>query len=215
MRSKFAGKKNLKSSLKKSKPRTQKKFTKEKTNPASKNRPSTKHIPSSERFQSFAWQDLPFSYNETRLGFLVRDPFWAYTYWDFSAETWNWMEAFLEKDPLARFVLRIHNLDLRTSYDVEVDRRAKSWYLDLGRPDTNFEAEIGIRDSRNQFFSLAKSNRIRTPRNRPSEKIDPHWDPAEFGFDWIYEMSGGGKTRFGSLDLFSNFKRPPVLSGNK
>jgi hypothetical protein len=33
--------------------------------------------------------DLPFSYNETKLVLMVRDPLWAYAYWDFSADSWN------------------------------------------------------------------------------------------------------------------------------
>ena len=54
--------------------------------------------------------DLPFSYNKTELVLLVRDPEWAYSYWDFSSETWNWIQSILKSKPGAAAKLRVHNL---------------------------------------------------------------------------------------------------------
>ena len=123
---------------------------------------------------------MPFSYNQTRLELLVRDPEWAYSWWDFSGDTWNWMTKIFLKDPGARAKLRIHNLSHRASYDLDIDLEAKNWYVNLGLPDTEFEAELGLLDSHGHFHLIAKSNRVRTPRNGPSKVVDPHWDPSEF-----------------------------------
>ncbi len=151
------------------------------------------------------WTDLPFSYNETKLVLLVRDPEWAYSYWDFSIDTWRWIERFFQSDPKSRAILRIHNLDQNSFQDLDIDLISKNWYIRLGVPDTSFEVELGLIDSKGKFHLIAKSNRIRTPRNSPSSKIDPHWDARDF--DEIYQLSGGGKTGHGS-ELFSRFKRP-------
>lgn len=148
--------------------------------------------------------DLPFSYNQTRLALLVRDTHWAYCYWDFSAETWGWMQSVFHRDRSARSVLRIHNLDAKSHFDINVSLEAKNWYVDIGQPDAVFEAELGILDKSGKFHRIAKSNRIRTPRNGPSSRIDPLWNADDF--DELYKLSGGGKTGRGS-EIFS---RAPV-----
>lgn len=135
---------------------------------------------------------------------MVRDTTWAYGYWDFSSETWNWMQNFFAKDRHAKPKLRLHNIDQHFFQDLDVDLNAKNWYLDLGSPDTAFEAELGILDSAGRFHRIAKSNRIRTPRSGPSEKIDSEWVPEDF--EEIYRLSGGGKKGHGS-EIFSMFKR--------
>ncbi len=148
--------------------------------------------------------DLPFSYNETKLVLLVRDPIWAYGYWDFSSKTWKWIQDFFVADPGTRPKLRVHNLDLGTYFDLNVHLEAKNWYIELAQPDTSFEAELGLMDSNGRFHRIVKSNRVRTPRDKPSTKIDPNWDPTNF--EEIYKLSGGGKTGHGS-EIFSQVKK--------
>ena len=150
--------------------------------------------------------DLPFSYNHTTLILMIRDPNWAYAYWDFSADTWNWIVSFREQDHGAKPKLRIHNLTESAQYDVDIFLDAKNWYLELGKPNTEFEVELGIMDSGGKFHSIAKSNRARTPRNAPSENIDPHWNLSEFEMNELYRLSGGGKTGHGS-EIFSSIKK--------
>lgn len=168
-------------------------------------------VPEASRFESITapapkeWESggLPFSYNQTKLILLVRDPYWVYSYWDFSSETWDWTQSLKQKDPRCSAKLRIHNLDHGNFYDIDIGLEAKGWYVDVGLPDTTFEAELGIVDSKGQFYRIAKSNRIRTPRNRPAGVVDAQWCPEDF--EWIYEWSGGGK--IGSSELSSRTKK--------
>ena len=154
--------------------------------------------------ESPSLNDLPFSYNETKLVLLARDPFWAYAYWDFSGETWNWIQDMRHKKNGLRYVLRLKNCDDHKFFDVDVQLETKNWYIHIGIPDASFEAELGIIDGNGQYYLIVKSNRIRMPRNGPSDEIDAKWHP-EF-FDEIYQLSGGGK-RGQSSDLFSHFKK--------
>ena len=151
-------------------------------------------------------KELPFSFNKTLLALLVRDPFWAYGYWDFSGDTWNWIENLRRKDSRTKPKLRIHNIDRGGSLDLDVQLEAKNWYIELGIPDCTFEAELGLIDSQGRFHLIAKSNRIKTPRNAPSTKIDPEWSLTPEEFEEIYKLSGGGKTGSGS-EFFSQVKR--------
>jgi uncharacterized protein len=152
----------------------------------------------------FEIKDLPFSYNKTTLVLLVRDPEWGYAYWDFSESTWNWIQNFLSKDSAAKIKIRIHDLTRGGYYDVDVNLDAKNWYIRLAHDNHEFEAELGLLDSSGKFHTIAKSNRVRTPRSKPSDKVDPRWDPKNF--EELYRLSGGGQFGGGS-ELLSNFTK--------
>ena len=148
--------------------------------------------------------DLPFSYNKTLLTLLVRDPEWAYAYWDFSSETWKWIQSLYKKYSGLAAKIRIYNLSTGSSFDFEVNLEAKNWYLCLGLPNTEFEAELGLMDRSGKFYVIARSNRIKTPRNHPSDQIDPNWIPENF--DELYGLSGGGRAGESSSHLLT--KKP-------
>lgn len=137
-------------------------------------------------------QELPFSYNETKLVLLARDPFWGFTYWDFSSETWDWIQSLYREHRGMRPQIRVHHLERGSDLVFEVGLEAKNWYLPLQHPNATFEAELGLLDRRGRFYVIAKSNRIHTPPNGPSEQIDREWMPVEF--EEIYRLSGGGQT---------------------
>ena len=152
-------------------------------------------------------QGLPYSYNETKLVLLVRDPYTLYSFWDFSADTWNWFQGFSRKQRGVRSVLRVHNLNQGTTHDLDAGLEAKNWYIHAHLPDTSFEAELGLVEPSGKFHSIVRSNRVKTPRDAPSEVVDGDWagDDAEE----IYRLSGGGKTGYGS-PMFSPVKRPQI-----
>lgn len=146
--------------------------------------------------------DLPFSYGETKLVLLVRDPYWAYSYWDFSPETWNWIQAKLSEDQTLKPLVRIHDLDSKHSWDLLISLEAKNWYLHLGIPDRRYAAELGLGDGNSRFYLIVRSNEVRTPRDSPSERIDPEWDPRDF--EELYRLTVAGKagpSSFGSSFL--------------
>ncbi len=145
----------------------------------------------SSSFSETLPSDLPFSYGETKLALLVRDPYWAYSYWDFSGETWNWAQAKLAGDPSLKPFIRVHDLDAKRSYSLIVSMEAKNWYLHLGTPDHRYFTELGIGDGNSRFYLIARSNEVRTPRDSPSHVIDPEWNDRDF--DEIYRLSGGGQ----------------------
>ena len=153
--------------------------------------------------------DLPFSYGSTRLVLLVRDPQWAYAYWDFSGETWEWIQQFFKKDPRVSVKLRVHNLSSGSFFDLDIQLEAKNWYVCVGQANCEFEAELGLVDSKGRFHCIAKSNRVRTPRSGPSEKIDPNWDPKNF--EEIYRLSGGRYDGKGS-EFLSSFTQKHLSS---
>ena len=141
-------------------------------------------------------RELPFSYGETKMVLLVRDPYWAYSCWDFSAETWNWIQKKLNEDPALKPMIRVYELDVKRQYSLLVSLEAKNWYIHLGTPDRCYAAELGLGDGERRFFLIVRSNEIRTPRDSPSDLIDPEWSGLDF--DEIYRLSGGGQTGLSS-----------------
>lgn len=137
------------------------------------------------------YTNLPFSYGETKLVLMVRDPYWAYSYWDFSGETWNEIQRKLAGDTSLKPMLRVHDLDAKRFYDLLISLETKNWYLHLGVPDHRYVAELGIGNGRDRFHLIARSNEVRTPRDSPSEQVDPEWNDRDL--DEIYRLSGGGK----------------------
>lgn len=163
-----------------------------------KNFTITQPMPS--RTEAQAWNELPFSYGETRLVLMVRDPYWAYSYWDFSGETWNGAQQQLAQDASLKPVMRVHDLDAKHFFDLLVSLEAKNWYLHLGTPDHRYAAELGIGDGHSRFYLIVRSNEVRTPRDTPSDVIDPEWDGRDF--DELYRLSGGGQSGLSSLSSF-------------
>lgn len=154
-------------------------------------------------------EHLPFSYGKTKIALLVRDPEWGYAYWDFSTETWEWIEKFYREQQGVQAKLRIHNIDQNSFHDLDIDLQAKNWYIQFGLVNTHFEAELGFIDASGKFYPIARSNRIKTPRSGPSERIDSAWNPADVGWDDIYRISGGGEStgQSSALNLSSPVKK--------
>lgn len=144
--------------------------------------------------------DLPFSYGETKFVLMVRDPYWAYSYWDFSGETWGWIQKKLSEDRTLKPVIRVHDVDQKRGYDLLISLEAKNWYLHLGVPDHRYVAELGIGDAHSRFYLISRSNEVRTPRDSPSPEVDPEWSDRDF--EEIYRLSlgkGTGPSSSGSL----------------
>lgn len=129
---------------------------------------------------------LPFSYGETKLVLMVRDPYWAYSYWDFSAETWNWIQQKLHEDLSLKPLLRVYDLTAKNSFDLLISLEVKNWYIHLGSPRHRYLAELGMGDGKSRFILIARSNEVETPPDAPSDVIDPEWYSKDL--DELYRL---------------------------
>lgn len=139
--------------------------------------------------------ELPFSYNKTKLALMIRDPYSIFCYWDFSSETWNWTQSILSSG--CRTVLRVlevtgvdyPNAKALSFYDIDVSLDARNWYVHVNKPDSEWIFELGMIDSNGEFHLIVRSNRVRTPRDMPSDVVDSEWMTLDF--DELYALSGG------------------------
>ncbi len=157
--------------------------------------------------------ELPSTYGVTKIVLMVRDPYWCYSYWDFSAETMNQINKWFKELDGPRAVLRVYDVtdkifngsNANSFFDVDIHFDAKNWYLELGRPDRSFLVDIGVLDKNGFFYLIARSNVVRTPRDVPSDVVDEQWMSRDF--ELLYAVSGGFKVGQSSAELVESVKK--------
>ena len=95
-----------------------------------------------------------------------RDPWWIHAYWE------------LTPDAGAQRILRIYEEETSRSFDIPLIPGANDWAIQV-RPDQAWVVEIGSRGTHGRFTALARSNSVRTPPDRPSDRIDEDWRVIE------------------------------------
>jgi hypothetical protein len=161
-------------------------------------------------------RDLPGGYGKDRIVVMVRDPFWLHAYWELTRQAVSRAEAALGQEwHGAKPILRL--LDVTTHdttstaeaivKDIEIHGGCNNWYIDVGNPPRSFRVDIGYLSRHGQFYVLARSNVVTTPRAGVSDIIDENWaDIDAKKADRIYAMSGGFDPTMSSLELKQLFE---------
>lgn len=128
---------------------------------------------------------LPNGYGDNRIVILPRDPHWFFSYWEYTAEAIEaarnavgetWWDS-------GTWVLRVYDVtdgspdDLTHAsfFDVAVSAEARQWYVRLDKSGRAVIVELGRRLTDGRFIALFRSNLIRLPVGRVSDKIDTQW----------------------------------------
>lgn len=137
--------------------------------------------------QKKAWvdnQDLPSTYNTTRLTILARDPHWMHAYWEIASSDIERAKNELGNDfAYSAYVIRVYDVTLidfdgRNAnhwFDVDIGPDARRWYINLWNNNVTYCAELGIRSPHGRFIALARSNSIYLPRASISQRQDMIW----------------------------------------
>ncbi len=128
--------------------------------------------------------DLPASYGATNLTLIPRDPHWVHAYWEIAPTS---LDAVTQRigGEFERFkhVLRMYDVtsvdfngsNANQSFDIEVGPRAQNWYVSLWCDNVTYCGELGLRSPQGEFFSLARSNYVSTPRASQSWRREELW----------------------------------------
>lgn len=103
-------------------------------------------------------------YNETRLHALVRDPGWAYVFWDIRDDDFDKLVS--DQGFSGLFLRVIENPEQGNSvqFEVPVGRHDTSWNIHLPEPDLCYQIDLCAKIS-GKWQVLAHHNRlVRTPR---------------------------------------------------
>jgi hypothetical protein len=156
---------------------------------------------------------LPAGYGKDRIVLMVRDPYWLHVYWELTHQSIQRAEAALQQDwHGAKPVLRLYDISANDTTstaethlrDIEIHGGVNNWYIDVLHPPRSYRVDIGYLSQRGQFFVLARSNPVQTPRANVSETIDTHWADLDVQkADRLYAMSTGfdPNLQHGSIEL--------------
>lgn len=161
-------------------------------------------------------KDLPAGYGKDRVVLMVRDPYWLHAYWELTRHAVQRAEAALGQEwhgakPVLR-LLDVSTHDISNSSetivrDIEIHGGVNNWYIEVQNPPRSFRVDVGYLSRTGQFYVLARSNVVATPRAGLSDVIDENWaDFDQQKADRIYAMSAGFDPTASSLELKQLFE---------
>jgi uncharacterized protein len=161
-------------------------------------------------------KDLPGGYGKDRIVCMVRDPYWLHSYWELTRQAVQRAEAALGQDwhgakPILR-LLDVSSHDTTSTAesilrDIEIHGGVNNWYIEVQNPPRSYRIDIGYLSRNGQFYVLARSNVVSTPRAGVSDIIDENWSDIDSSkADRIYAMSGGFDPTASSLELKQLFE---------
>lgn len=127
---------------------------------------------------------LPPHYDTTRLVLMAKDPYWIYAYWEIApASIANLKNKIGYEAEQARITLRMYDItfiefngkNANSYFDIEVGPYTNSWYINLWSDNVSFCADIGVKTASGEFYTLARSNYIQTPRASYSPRTEQIW----------------------------------------
>ena len=153
-------------------------------------------------------EPLPHGYGEDRITLICKDPYWVHAYWEITKPNQEraWQAL---GHATAYLALRVYHYSPSAPdasepegfFDLDIEERARNWYVHAGRPGAAFEVEIGLKAADGRFVPLARSHRVATPRDRMSDVLDEQWLSLVEEYEQMYALSGGYRTGGGSLEL--------------
>lgn len=144
--------------------------------------------------------ELPSYYNDDSITLLVRDPHWAFAYWDISQNKIDDLRRSLgDAGRDAHLAIRLYDItgveftgfNAHSHFDIGIFDRVGNWYINTGSPGAEFIADLGLKSATGGFVTLARSNPISTPRDTVSDVLDAEWLVPEEIFQRIFALSGG------------------------
>ena len=150
----------------KKKSTTKKASSKKATSP----KKTTKNIKKAEILEYY---DLPYRYNETTVKVLAQTPNTLFVYWDISDDD---KKSYIEKYGEYFFnntkpVLVVHNKTNNSTFEVDINDFANSWYLRLVDSNCDYQIELGRRPINeyvhisNNYLYITNSNEIESPND--------------------------------------------------
>ena len=160
---------------------------------------------------------FPPGYGDNRIIILVRDPWWIFAYWEIRKDKEEDVVRKIEYsgDNVMKSVLRIYDVtdvnfngrNAHSFFDIDLKGLANNWYINVGTPDRSWVVEIGIVSQNGNFYLLARSNVVKTPRFGMSDQLDAEWMMPEEEYWKMFGLSGGFGVGKGSLEVREMIKK--------
>jgi hypothetical protein len=124
-------------------------------------------------------------YDEDYLTLLVRDPYWAFAYWEICDATLKVIENKLKEEfSKARLIIKVYKaktieeLEINPQFYMAIDvthATSNCWYINLELPDHAFVAKLGYMTLKGAWTEVAVSNVIQSPRDEIAMEEEQGW----------------------------------------
>lgn len=142
-----------------------------------------------------------------RIILAVSNPYWLNAYWELSPHSIQRAEAALRQDwHGAKLIIRLFDvtsLDTTSTSetpvkDITISGTGHNWYIDVPQPPRAYRADIGYVSRRGDFYMIARSNVVTTPKAGSGEAVesDAGWEDADakWNAERVLAMSNGFET---------------------
>lgn len=160
---------------------------------------------------------FPHGYGDNKIVLLARDPWWVFAYWEIAKDKEDEALRKLESagEKVQKSVLRVYDItdvnfngrNAHSFFDIDLKGLATNWYINVNSPDRAWIVDIGIVSDKGNFYLLARSNTVRTPRFGMSDKLDAEWMMPEEEYWKMFGLSGGMGIGKGSLEVREMIKK--------
>ena len=160
---------------------------------------------------------FPQGYGDNRIVTMARDPWWIFSYWEIKKDREDDIIKKIENsgEKANRSILRVYDVtdinfngkNAHSYFDIELKGLANSWYINVNGPDRAWIVDIGIVSDKGNFYLLARSNAIKTPRFGMSDRLDAEWAMPEEDYWKMFGLSGGFGVGKGSLEVREMLKK--------
>ena len=146
-------------------------------------------------------RNLQGGHAKDRVVVVVRDPYWLHAFWELTHQSVQRAEAALGQDwHGAKPILRVCDVSSQDTTstaesvvrDVDIHGGCNNWYIEVSQPPRSYRVDVGYVSRRGQFYCLARSNVVTTPKAGVSDTIDENWSDMDAKqADRLYAMSSG------------------------
>lgn len=160
---------------------------------------------------------FPPGYGDNRILILIRDPWWIFAYWEIRKDREEDIVRKIESNGEApsKSILRIYDVtnvnfngkNAHSYFDIDLKGLANNWYINVNAPDRSWVVDIGIVTNKGNFYLLARSNVVKTPRFGMSDQLDAEWMMPEEDYWKMFGLSGGFGVGKGSLEVREMLKK--------
>jgi len=170
--------------------------------------------------------EVPSGYGDNKIVLMMVDPFNLYAYWEIKEDIKSGtFEKIKEKGlGISKSILRVYEItesgagfEPKVAFDIDINDYANNWYIKVGEAGRRRMVEIGVLADNGEFFSMARSNMVRTPADGISRVCDDEWMCSEKMYRRLFTIALGGGIGNSSLDLkkqISRFLRSWKFSGD-
>jgi len=130
------------------------------------------------------FDELPSSYNSTKITLLTQSPHCLYAYWEISKASYSKIKKQLGryfKD--VNFFLRVYELDskdfpkskINSAFDITITSTQRKHYINLSTNNTKYRVDIGYKIKNGFFQKIARSNSVSSQREGYANNQDLQW----------------------------------------